>query len=167
MARKLKVRRKRTIREHALLSIPLLLDNFIRDQPRVVGHPRTTRAVHQMRIKGKPMRYTMEDMESLFSDDFEGYVGDLKQVLELMGNIHEIDVALPLLREQLRDLATYNNVVRSRREQIRTASLRSVMKDLRQRRHILFLELCQRLTSWKESGFRERLTLAMSQTATP
>ena len=67
----------------------------------VVPHPEAVEPLHAMRISAKRLRYTLE----LFADDF-GKAGEraidlIREVQELLGTLHDIDVRIELIEDEL------------------------------------------------------------------
>ena len=67
----------------------------------VIPYPRAIEPLHAMRISAKRLRYTLE----LFADDFgvEGQLAldQIKDVQELLGTLHDIDVRIALIEDEL------------------------------------------------------------------
>jgi len=67
----------------------------------VIPHPRAIEPLHAMRISAKRLRYTLE----LFADDFgaegERAIDQIKEVQALLGTLHDIDVRIALIEDEL------------------------------------------------------------------
>lgn len=67
----------------------------------VIPHPRAIEPLHAMRISAKRLRYTLE----LFAEDFgpegERAIGQIKEVQALLGTLHDIDVRIDLIEDEL------------------------------------------------------------------
>src|SRR3970040_913871 len=94
MARTYPVKIKKSLLENSRTILPMMFDDFMLDKERVVNHPRLKKVLHAMRITGKPMRYIMELLEPSLGEDFKYCLNELKNVIELMGEIHDCDAAV-------------------------------------------------------------------------
>lgn len=67
----------------------------------VIPHPEAIEPLHAMRISAKRLRYTLE----LFADDFgdEGKlaIDQIREIQELLGTLHDIDVRIALIEDEL------------------------------------------------------------------
>jgi len=67
----------------------------------VILHPESIEPLHAMRISTKRLRYTLE----LFADDFgkpgERAIEQIREVQELLGTLHDIDVRIALIEDEL------------------------------------------------------------------
>ena len=67
----------------------------------VVPHPHAVEPLHAMRISAKRLRYTLE----LFAEEFGAEGGkairQVKEVQELLGTLHDIDVRIALIEDEL------------------------------------------------------------------
>ena len=67
----------------------------------VIPHPEAIEPLHAMRISAKRLRYTLE----LFADDFgergEQALDQIREVQELLGSLHDIDVRIALIDDEL------------------------------------------------------------------
>lgn len=62
----------------------------VRDPDDITGH-------HTLRIAAKKLRYTLEVFRSLFPDRLKPAINDLKNLQELLGEIHDCDVWIEIL----------------------------------------------------------------------
>ena len=68
---------------------------------RVVQTPDAITELHDMRIACKRLRYLLEIFSVAFSDDLEPYIDQVKELQDLLGDIHDRDVQVPALQEHL------------------------------------------------------------------
>lgn len=71
----------------------------------VAGHPERVEELHAMRIAAKRLRYTLEIFRPLWGEETSGFVDKLKELQDLLGEIHDCDVWaawLPLFLEKER-----------------------------------------------------------------
>lgn len=146
--------KKKSIAQNASVLLPLVYDRFMGRSPTVVDHPRRKKELHRMRIDGKPLRYAMETYESCFGAGYRECFEEVKGMLELMGSIHDLDVAIPRLREYLGELRTLNAISGKK---VRTSAVSDLIAGQSKLRDTLFREFCARIDLWKSGDFRRRL----------
>jgi CHAD domain-containing protein len=71
------------------------------DYERYVEHPEEPEHLHEMRIKAKWLRYTMELFAPAYRDELKKPLGVVKRFQELLGDLHDSDVRLWLLEGTL------------------------------------------------------------------
>jgi hypothetical protein len=72
---------------------------------RFVFDPVNVTELHDMRIACKRLRYLLEIFGDAFDDDLEPFVDQVKGVQDILGDIHDRDVQVPMLEEHLGWLA--------------------------------------------------------------
>src|SRR3954451_24465886 len=68
--------------------------------------PDAVDALHQMRIGAKRLRYTLELFEDIFGPIGERQTKRVKQIQEVLGEIHDLDVRIALIRNSLAAVAS-------------------------------------------------------------
>lgn len=63
------------------------------------ARPEAVEELHEMRIAAKWLRYTMELFAPAYAGELKEEIGDVKRLQELLGDLHDSDVRLELLRE--------------------------------------------------------------------
>lgn len=152
---------RRSLRENALPVIPPLFDGMMARAGRVEGHPLRRDDLHAMRIAGKPLRYAMEIFETSFGKEYAACFEEVKGLIELLGDIHDADVAADRLKEFLREMCLYNRRVRGRADRMSTGGLRELVRAVREKRARDFTRLCETMKRWREEGFQMRLLAAI------
>src|SRR4030095_1317618 len=117
--------------------------------------------LHKMRISGKPLRYTMELGEYCFGGDFKICHNEVKDVLELMGEIHDADVMIPELNLHMKEIRLFNQTLPDVKQRFSAKTVRDCMNEKREQRRNMYGELCMKLNNWVQTGFKEKLILSM------
>ena len=66
-----------------------------------VGRPEASQALHDLRIAAKRLRYTLELFRVVFGDPGERQIERVKALQEELGELHDHDVRLALIEEEL------------------------------------------------------------------
>jgi len=135
--------------------------------------PREVVALHDMRIAAKRLRYILEVTGPCFGPYASGAVKMVKDLQDLLGEIHDCDVQLPevadFLEELLsQDIATADAHPRDvgRVPNRRTyAGLVALQVHLRARRNALFEDFLELWRDYERKGFAARLAFAISERA--
>lgn len=146
-----------SFKENATLVLPHLYENVKKLLDKVHNHPRNKVLLHKMRIKAKPLRYTMEFYLKAFGDEFRKCYEEIKEFVEKTGDIHDADVISEHVLNYLKEIRIFNDTQKGRKEKISTKSLReylSVLKNIRKER---FNEVTAILNNWIDDDFRVRL----------
>jgi hypothetical protein len=70
----------------------------------VVSHPELSEALHDMRISAKRLRYTLELFRPQFGKAGDRQIERVKKLQELLGTLHDHDVRIELIGEELSQL---------------------------------------------------------------
>ena len=71
----------------------------------LVADPANVVELHDLRIACKRLRYLLEIFAIAFADDLEPFIDEVRGLQDLMGEIHDRDVQVPMLEEHLAWLA--------------------------------------------------------------
>lgn len=151
----------RSFSENARLLVPVLFDEFLLHKDRVVSHPRLKKDLHRMRIAGKTLRYAMEIFGDAFEDEFSACLEEVKQLLDVMGNVHDCDVNIPRLQTQLHEIRSFNRVTPSPKDRIRTTALVNLISEQQKVRTAMFNDLCTVIQLWTDNNFKQRIVESM------
>ena len=141
--------------------LPMMFDKMMNYKGRVVGHPRLKTELHRMRITGKPIRYIMEIMEPYLGKDFGNCLKEIKELIELMGDIHDNDVFIAELREYLLELRKFNKIKHNMSDKFVTVGLIKLITELKYKRNQEYEKLCNILISWEKENYRKKLVNSM------
>jgi hypothetical protein len=70
----------------------------------IISHPELSEALHDMRISAKRLRYTLELFRPQFGKAGERQIERVKMIQELLGTLHDHDVRIDLIGEELSQL---------------------------------------------------------------
>jgi CHAD domain-containing protein len=152
---------KKSFKENVINILPMMYDNMMKYKEHVIGHPRMKTQLHRMRITGKPMRYIMEIMETTLGREFKNKLQEIKNVIELMGDIHDCDVFIGELNGYLNEIRAYNRFKKSLNEKFNLKCIINLIQDLRKKRNESYESLCDILKEWEKNNFREKLITSM------
>ena len=88
--------------------ISKLLADFLNGAELALAEVDDPSALHAMRIRGKPLRYAMETALPFLKKGFNDYYLEIKDMIEELGTIHDIDVACLELRRFDKELYFFN-----------------------------------------------------------
>lgn len=94
----------RRIRPNARRILAVRIDEVWAYAP-FVTHPGHVRELHDMRIACKRLRYLLEIFEVAFPTDLGPFIDQVKDLQDLLGEIHDRDVQVPMLHDHLERLA--------------------------------------------------------------
>jgi CHAD domain-containing protein len=154
-------------KENGALIFPILYERVNRFTDKVHNHPRNKIELHRMRIKAKPLRYTMELYLKAYGEDFRKCYEEIKFFVEKTGDIHDIDVISEYVANYLKELRIYNETQKGKKEKISTKSLREYLKFLKARRITIFKEVCELLNKWESEDIKTLLENSISGVSVP
>ena len=70
----------------------------------IVPHPELSEALHDLRISAKRLRYTLELFRPHFGKAGERQIGRVKAIQEALGTLHDHDVRIALIGDELSQL---------------------------------------------------------------
>ena len=151
-----------SLKENIKSILPMMFDDFFSLKGEVVNFPMRKNVLHEMRIQGKPLRYAMEIGEYCFGDEFKKNLTELKDVIELMGEIHDADVLIPDLNLHIKEIRLFNRTIRDPKQRFSTLGARTMAEQEKFKRREMYAELCKRLNQWQNADFKERLTSSLT-----
>jgi hypothetical protein len=75
----------------------------------IVANPLATIDLHNLRIAAKRLRYTLELFAGVFGDEGKRQIDRVKAIQEALGTLHDLDVRITLISDELVEL-TQDNV---------------------------------------------------------
>jgi len=136
--------------------LPPLLDSFLERIEPVISNERHQEPLHALRLRGKRLRYIMEMYMPAYKRPFKDCLNTVKEILSILGRIHDLDVNLPILRQHVRQVRHFNAGIKDRTLKIPTTGLRTLIHRFEEERHKRFLLLCDLFLQRKQEEFRQR-----------
>jgi hypothetical protein len=149
-----------------------------------VLEPSAVEALHDMRIASKRLRYVLEAMGPAFGPGVEHGVTEAKSLQGVLGEIHDCDVLLPRVREQLKQLRDQDaemvrfaapataadldpELMREAPNLNRYRGVEVLLTYLRVRRDVLYAHFLEEWHRLEHEGFRGQLERALSDRPAP
>jgi CHAD domain-containing protein len=136
-----------------------------------VTDPADERALHDMRIAFKRLRYVLEVTRPCFGDAANEAIASARRFQDILGEIHDCDVMVPMVEDHIQRLrmedlasvraASDGNVepdaaaLRTAPNRRRYRGLETTATYFRARRELLYRRLMRELGGGRWSGFRE------------
>jgi CHAD domain-containing protein len=135
--------------------------------------PNEVVALHDMRIAAKRLRYILEVTGDCFGPYASNAVKMVKDLQDLLGEIHDCDVQLPEVAAFLEELVREDvaAIGESPKDLAKTPNRRTyvglvgLQVHLRARRHALFEQFLELWRDYERKGFAARLAFALSERA--
>jgi CHAD domain-containing protein len=161
-----------TLGDNAERIVRVRLDELCSFMPKA-SDPKEVVALHDMRIAAKRLRYVLEVTGSAFGPYAASAVKLVKDLQDLLGEIHDCDVQLPEVDAFLHELMEEDAAVAgaspkglAKAPNRRTyAGLVALQVHLRARRRALFEQFLELWRDYERKGFAARLAFAVSERA--
>lgn len=174
-----------SLAENARRILAVRIAEFYSYEP-VVGNERASDELHALRISAKRLRYTLELFRVVFGSEGEALIERVKSIQELLGQLHDHDVRIAIIEDELAKLAAEQTADLGRQlasapagshTSITAAALRPPPDDPRRgllallgrqytSRHDVYEAFHAQWKADKEEGIRRRL-VALSVTPLP
>ena len=159
-----------TLADNAERIVRVRLDELTSFMPKAAD-PDEVVALHDMRIAAKRLRYVLEVTGSCFGPYAETAVKHVKDLQDLLGEIHDCDVQLPEVAGFLEELVQEDVEAAgadprglARAPNRRTyAGLVALRVHLQARRRALFADFLEQWRDLERKGFAARLAFALSE----
>jgi hypothetical protein len=128
-----------TLAENARQILRVRIAEYYSYSP-IVAEERQTEALHNLRISAKRLRYTLELFRAVFGETGEQEIERVREIQELLGQLHDHDVRIALIEDELAGLAVEQTAALGRalaaaptnaHESIATSALRPPPNDPR------------------------------------
>ena len=161
---------KAPLGDNAERIVRVRLDELTSFMPKAAD-PKQVVALHDMRIAAKRLRYILEVTGSCFGPYASGAVKMVKELQDLLGEIHDCDVQLPEVGAFLEELVAEDVAAAgaapkdlAKAPNRRTyAGLVALQVHLRARRNALFEQFLELWRDYERKGFAARLAFAISE----
>ncbi len=150
MGHQQKLSKHQSLRSQMSMIVPRLLEKFLTWEGRVVSSARHLEDLHEMRLAGKRLRYTMELAVPAYGEEFERALERVKQVTLLMGEIHDCDVHISLLVEHAQEVRMLNKMIMTAKWRVQTREVTMLVRRLRSDRKRLYEQLRAELNRWRQ-----------------
>jgi CHAD domain-containing protein len=161
-----------TLGDNAEKIIRVRLDELTSFMPKATD-PDEVVALHDMRIAAKRLRYILEVTGDCFGPYASSAVKMVKDLQDLLGEIHDCDVQLPEVAAFLEELMAEDvaSAGESPKDLAKTpnrrtyAGLVGLQVHLRARRNALFEQFLELWREYERKGFAARLAFAVTERA--
>jgi CHAD domain-containing protein len=161
-----------TLGDNAERIVRVRLDELTSFMPKATD-PGEVVALHDMRIAAKRLRYVLEVTGDCFGPYASNAVKMVKDLQDLLGEIHDCDVQLPEVAAFLEELVVEDVAAAglSPRDLAKTpnrrtyAGLVALQVHLRARRRELFEQFLELWRDYERKGFEARLAFAITERA--
>ena len=161
MTKRWRIKPNKNLRENARLVVPMMIDDLLARNNRVVAHPRLKEELHRMRLSGKTLRYAMEVFEPAFGEEFGSCLEEVKRLLDAMGKIHDCDVNVPGLQTHLREMRLFNRATTNPGDRVSTGAIVKLIREQFAVRRSLFEEMSSILEQWSRENFKGKVLQSM------
>jgi len=138
---------KTSLQESLENILPPIAEKMIINLKKAIKDESLVEELHKTRIKAKPLKSISEISVSLFNKTFENCFGEIKKVLSVMGEIHDLDETLLILKKY-RKKKWYKYFLTG-------------ISHVKNHRSALFEQLSGIVEGFRECMFVKRLSLAM------
>lgn len=156
-----KVHPQKSLRENVTAVLTVMYDDFISLSEKIISEKGPADIFHRMRINGKPLKYTMEIADGAFGNDFKKCFNEIKELLELMGSVHDCDVNITELEKFLNENRIFDSELKNPGKQVSTNAVDGLLSLLKEKRRELFEKFCDNIKRWENKNFRKRLISSM------
>ena len=149
---------RQTFRQNGARLIPYLLEQFLSWQKKVVRREDEKENLHEMRLAGKRLRYVLEIYRPVYGKTFAACLKEITGLLDIMGAIHECDVADVVLRDYLEEVKVHNQVIADQAHKLSIAVIQDLIRKEHSKRKHLFMEMQKILWKWESERFKINLS---------
>jgi CHAD domain-containing protein len=151
------------LHQRANEAIQLRLEEFLACEP-CVAHPERAADLHQMRIAAKHLRYTLEVFEPLYKRALRKPIKVVKEIQDLLGEVHDCDVWQAYLPRFLEEERAYTQAYFGTPDPVEefVPGLQTLEEDRRQQRLRSYYTFRRFWELTQENGVWERIRKAVT-----
>jgi CHAD domain-containing protein len=133
----------------------------VRAYDKILGHA-TIEQLHALRIEFKKLRYAVEFFREVLGEESKSIIGELKNLQDHLGELHDADIATQILREFLQTWEAEQESLPAGEQKSPAGILNYLAARFNERQQLMttFPEAWQRFS---EPEFRKNLALAVSK----
>lgn len=126
--------------------------------------PTNKEELHEMRIKAKWLRYSLESYAALYPDELKKFISIIKKIQDYLGTIHDLDVWMELLPRFIRKEAKQSQryFLSEKPFELLRVGLDDFMADTTAKRQALYLDFINDWNGWKTEGIWDSLKAALT-----
>jgi CHAD domain-containing protein len=140
-----------------------LVGEFSLGVARAMSQENSSEILHEMRISGKPLRYSMELAGNCFNGGFNDYFFEVKNAIQLLGDIHDIDVATAALDSFSKEIQSYNDAAGRIIEHFPLGFLHEAHEELVTSREKLCVKVRKNLLKWRTDRFFKKFLALLAK----
>jgi CHAD domain-containing protein len=135
-----------------------MADDFMSSAEIAIDGQAAMDALHELRIKGKPLRYALELAKAYLPPAFGVYVKKVKKIIETLGTIHDLEVARSGLQSTISEIDFYNRAaVKDHIGLLPFECLREAQERLERETAALIDKVSTNLRTWRRKDFGKSL----------
>ncbi len=161
MAKKYSPEPGESLRENAGLLLPAMFRTMMSHKAKVVSAEGSPEELHAMRIAGRPLRYVMESIRPAFGKGFRSCLVEVKDFLDIAGEIHDSDVMIGLLEKYLDEMKDELARYSSTDSMYSLRGISHMLRTEKESRQKKFRQLCRIMTSWDGHKIKKKLVKAL------
>jgi len=145
---------KSDAKEYLMNTIPVLYKKFMVNKDEVINNPENKKALHRMRLKAKPLRYTIDLAIEIFEVKFLFQDDKVKSFVNMAGYIHDIDMLMERIDayiQVVRDIQRKDNRI------VKDGSLKLFKKHLLEIRNSTYKSLIKVITELDSDDFKSKI----------
>lgn len=152
-----------SFRYNARIFIPGLIERVYSYIPAILQNKENENLLHKLRIKAKPLRYTLELYQNYFGNYFRSFVKEIRNFVETAGSVHDIDVIIEELKNFIKKLNSYNEILKKYGGYLSTMPFDEFLKELTEIRNQKYIILQNYISNLNKEEITKNLQLIFSE----